>query len=1301
MQSIRFAALGALLCASVAISGLVHAIAPHADQVHRDAILPELRVSADGLEVTASLLAHAQQDVRVAARAASFLQQHGSEWEIRWDARGDRPALIQGSGVPLLPGRGNTLPPHSVALSGDMQHDLPVVALRARAFIDSQADLLDSKQLELVLDPERSTAFGPGNERWFLEFQQHHRGIPVDGAFVHVRIVHGNIVQFGAERIGDVALAIRKGTLRDRDAVFQGAWAQLGFPADTRVQEWLEQGALRIFPSLPAGQMLATEHGGLRGMGYSHVLAWRFVFRVDEHATWQILVDADNGSIIDLRDLTVHADAVVGGGVYPSTNTDPVVAVEFPFTTVSNNGTKITDIDGVYDYSGGTATSALGGRYFRMQDNCGAISLSSTTDGNLDFGTSGGTDCTTPGFGGAGNTHASRTGFYHLTLINAKARELLPSNNWLQGTVTANMNINNQCNATWNGTAVNFYRSGGGCSNTGEIAAVFLHEWGHGIDTNTGGAASENASGEAVGDTFAFLETRDSCIGPNFRPGIPCHNCTSCTGVRDMADFALGGARTLATPANVTNAAGLNCGRFSCPYSTPQGFPYRGPMGYQGHCESHIASTANWDLKNALVEEFGESGWQRMDRIWYGSLVPSKSAYQVASGGQCNVGATVNGCGATNWYTVFLAADDDDGNLANGTPNACRIWDALDAHGIACGTRPACTEFAVPDFALAVAEPSQGVCAGDDAQFVIDVESRFGFTGPVSLGVAGQPAAAGSSFSVNPVVPGNASVLSIVDTGLVPAGIYAMVLSGAAAGSEGHAFDLSLRVDTDAPSHPALSLPTHDATEVDTSPLLSWQAVPDAITYRVQVALDPAFEQIVADQAGLTSTSWQAPLLAAATRHYWRVLAQNGCGESTASAAFAFTTVARYCSAPNVAIPDNNPSGVTDTIVIDSEAELASMRLTIRANHTYVGDLAFRLSRGTDTALVIDRPGVPGSTYGCSGDNIDVRLDDDAAQPVETQCAASVPTISGTFRPNALMGPVFAGTPLDGSWALTATDAVATDTGVLLEWCLEPVTAAPQTYAVGGVVAGYQNGGLSLSLNDGPALAIAGDGAFAFADALPDGTGYSVAVVDQPVSPRQICAISNGEGVVAGADVTDIDVQCISVYTVGGTVTNLLGSGLRLSLNDGPALDVDGPTFSFAGVLVDGAVYSIAVVTQPADPLQTCSVRNGQGVVDAADVVNIEVECVDRHRIGGRVLGLVGSGLGLRLDDGPLLLVDAAEFTFPEDLLDGSSYSVTVAAQPVNPEQTCAVVDGSGVVAAADVQVVVVCEETVFRDGFE
>jgi Bacterial pre-peptidase C-terminal domain len=391
--------------------------------------------------------------------------------------------------------------------------------------------------------------------------------------------------------------------------------------------------------------------------------------------------------------VNLTAYATVSGQIYPNTNTDPLVTVNFPFANVTNSTTKTTDANGSYTYSGGTATITLNGKYIRMSDACGAISLSNSTTGDLNFGGSGGTDCTTPGIGGAGNTHSSRSGYYHLTRINRKAATYHPSNTWVNGVLTSNMNINQTCNANWNGSAINFYRSGGGCSNTGELAAVFLHEWGHGFDTNTGGSASENASGEAVGDTFAFLETKDACIGNNFQPGVPCANCRStCTGVRDLIPFALGGTRTLATPANIADNNGINCDRFACPYSTPQGFPYRGPMGYQGHCESHIASTSNWDLAQSLVTTHGSTaGWAAMDKIWYASLTPSKSAFQVASGGTCNPAATINGCGASNWYTVYLPADDDNGNLADGTPNACRIWDAFNAHGIACGSRPTCS----------------------------------------------------------------------------------------------------------------------------------------------------------------------------------------------------------------------------------------------------------------------------------------------------------------------------------------------------------------------------------------------------------------------------------------------------------------------------------------------------------------------------------------------------------------------------------------------------------------------------------
>jgi hypothetical protein len=229
------------------------------------------------------------------------------------------------------------------------------------------------------------------------------------------------------------------------------------------------------------------------------------------------------------------------------------------------------------------------------------------------------------------------------------------------------MNINNTCNAYWSGSTLNFYRSGGGCGNTGEIPAVFLHEWGHGFDSNTGGAASEAASGEAVGDIFAALYTQNECIGSGFLSSN-CHNCNNCTGVRDLNDFGVNGSSTRATPANITSNSGINCDRFSCPYTG-----YLGPMGYEGHCEAIIAGSAVWNLAQDI-------GYSATKDIWYNSLVPSKSAYRVQSGGQCNPSANVNGCGANNWYTVFQ--DIDDGT------NDCAIWDAFNAQGIACGSRP-------------------------------------------------------------------------------------------------------------------------------------------------------------------------------------------------------------------------------------------------------------------------------------------------------------------------------------------------------------------------------------------------------------------------------------------------------------------------------------------------------------------------------------------------------------------------------------------------------------------------------------
>jgi Zn-dependent metalloprotease len=620
-----------------------------------------------------------------------FFAHQSDEWEVRWDKRSDRPNVIQGVGIPLLPGRGNKLPAGDLKLGRDGGVRTADVEAKLRSFMAELPELLGVSGFDLRLDAKSTVNAGEDKQLWFVEFQQFHRGVPVEGAKVYFRINNGNIVQFGTERVSEVRLSPtpKIGRVAALAAVLQ----TLGFRVD-QVEEIRDPGTLKLVPALTAGERPAEKFEGTPGRGYRHYLVWEVAFRrAGDTAVYKAQVDAKSGRLLSLVDETYYAQ--VTGGVYPTTNTDPETVVAFPFTNVTNGTAKVTDGAGNYSYSGGTATATLNGKYFKMADVCGTISASDSTTGNLAFGTSGGTDCVTPGAGGAGNTHASRSGYYHLTNINRKAAGFLPANAWLAGTVTANMNINATCNAFWDGSTVNFYRSGGGCSNTGEIAAVFLHEWGHGMDTNSGGAASDKGTGEAVGDTFAFIETKDPCIGKNFQPGVACANCNStCTGVRDMASFATGGSHTIAKPSTVADNNGINCDRYSCPYY--QFFfigAYQGPMGYEGHCESYIASTANWDLAQQLVARWGATtGWAKMDSIWYKSLTPSKSAYQVVSGGKCNPAAVVNGCGAANWYTVFLAADDDDGNLANGTPNGCRIWDSFTAHGIACGSRPVCTQ---------------------------------------------------------------------------------------------------------------------------------------------------------------------------------------------------------------------------------------------------------------------------------------------------------------------------------------------------------------------------------------------------------------------------------------------------------------------------------------------------------------------------------------------------------------------------------------------------------------------------------
>lgn len=96
-------------------------------------------------------------------------------------------------------------------------------------------------------------------------------------------------------------------------------------------------------------------------------------------------------------------------------------------------------------------------------------------------------------------------------------------------------------------------------------------------------------------------------------------------------------------------------------------------------------------------------------------------------------------------------------------------------------------------------------------------------------------------------------------------------------------------------------------------------------------------------------------------------------------------------------------------------------------------------------------------------------------------------------------------------------------------------------------------------------------------------------------------------------------------YTVGGTVSNLTGTGLALQLNGVGSVAVSASgNFVFASTLVSGSAYTVTVLTQPSSPAQVCSVAAGTGSIAAANVTSVAVTCSDPAPATAPVLTITG-----------------------------------------------------------------------------
>lgn len=218
------------------------------------------------------------------------------------------------------------------------------------------------------------------------------------------------------------------------------------------------------------------------------------------------------------------------------------------------------------------------------------------------------------------STPQERDVFHGVNRTNRFVATVFPDNAWINRPLLANVDLPRTCNAFWNGKSINFFVAGNGCNNSGRIFDVIAHEWGHGLDQNLPGDNIDGGLGEFIGDMISFIQTNSHLIGPGF--------LTDGRPVRDLEDPD-----------------------FACYDPKKRGV----------HAKGQLLGAVVWDIFTDL-EKAGLHG-EPLKRLMLRPIAIAQTRAQ--------------------WYRAMLAVDDDDGNLANGTPHECLIYNQFKAHS--CG----------------------------------------------------------------------------------------------------------------------------------------------------------------------------------------------------------------------------------------------------------------------------------------------------------------------------------------------------------------------------------------------------------------------------------------------------------------------------------------------------------------------------------------------------------------------------------------------------------------------------------------
>ena len=229
-----------------------------------------------------------------------------------------------------------------------------------------------------------------------------------------------------------------------------------------------------------------------------------------------------------------------------------------------------------------------------------------------------------------GNTKEA-SAYRSTTLIHDHMSEWLPDFDDLDFSLTTNIDVDGECNAFFDGNSINFFDTGGGCNPTSLIADVVYHEYGHGINSY-------------------FYNS----LGAGF------YNGAMHEGYADFWAMSLGDIAEIGKGFYTDNNDGIR--RYDI---DPKVYPE--DIVAEVHADGEIIAGAWYDTHLLMGGD------------WDSTLELFVDAYP---GLQATAADGDEGQAFTDVLLDALQADDDDGDLMNGTPNAAAIIEGFDIHGI-------------------------------------------------------------------------------------------------------------------------------------------------------------------------------------------------------------------------------------------------------------------------------------------------------------------------------------------------------------------------------------------------------------------------------------------------------------------------------------------------------------------------------------------------------------------------------------------------------------------------------------------